>query len=99
MLIDNTCLSLIRDHDEAYWQNVIFSDEKTFSSAAHGALHCWRPKGERFEERHLNITHNSGRITKAVWGWMSSFGVGELAVIENRLNGKPNKEPLCLKQH
>ena len=82
-------MSLNRHHDEAYWQNVIFTDEKTFSSAAHGALHCWRLRGARFQEEDLILTYNSGCITKDVWGWMSHRGVGELAVLANRLTGQP----------
>lgn len=30
-----------------FWDCVVFCDEKTFSSDAHGALHCWRPNNTR----------------------------------------------------
>ncbi|XP_050724621.1 uncharacterized protein LOC127002582 [Eriocheir sinensis] len=30
-----------------FWDNVVFCDEKTFSSDAHGGLHCWRPNSTR----------------------------------------------------
>ena len=77
-----------RNHGVDFWKKVVFGDEKTFCSSTQGASHCWRRKGTRFEKEHLQITHNSGRISKAFWGWCAWGGVGEITVIENRLTGK-----------
>ncbi|KAG0723538.1 Transposable element Tc1 transposase [Chionoecetes opilio] len=33
--------------DDDFWKKVVFCDEKTFSSDAHGSLHCWRPDNTR----------------------------------------------------
>ena len=43
-------LQFAQEHQDKgmdFWGRVIFSDEKTFSSAAHGRLHCWRRDGTR----------------------------------------------------
>jgi len=40
------------DKDLDYWGRVIWTDEKTFCSTAHGKLHCWR----RDNTRYVNIT-------------------------------------------
>lgn len=30
-----------------FWRKVVYCDEKTFNSDAHGGLHCWRPDNTR----------------------------------------------------
>jgi len=77
-----------RDHNGDYWSNVIFLDEKTFRSDCHGALHCWRPDGTRYELPHVNPTHHQGRVTVNMLGWMWSHGVGELFNVEERFTGE-----------
>ena len=33
--------------EAAFWKKVVFCDEKTFASEAHGPLRCWRPDNTR----------------------------------------------------
>lgn len=45
------------------WQNTIFSDEKCFHSNSDGPLHLWRKDGTRYDENHVVLNKQSGRIT------------------------------------
>lgn len=68
------------------WDNVIFSDEKTFQSDRHQQTHLYRPANCRYDEDYIQPTQRSGRITAGVWGWISRAGPGELAFVSGRLN-------------
>lgn len=68
------------------WSNVIFSDEKTFQTDNHQKLHVYRPTNTRFDERYVQATQRSGRISAGVWGWISRDGPGEMSMISGRLN-------------
>lgn len=68
------------------WSNVIFSDEKTFQSDNHQRLHLYRPRNSRFDERFIQPTQRSGRISAGMWGWISVDGPGEMSMISGRLN-------------
>ncbi|KAJ3649639.1 hypothetical protein Zmor_021369 [Zophobas morio] len=68
------------------WNNVIFSDEKTFKSYSNGRRRVYRPPGTRYDERYCNKYKQSGRFSVNVWGWVSSRGRGICAIVEERLN-------------
>lgn len=74
------------ENHENFWENVVFSDEKTFQSCHNGTLRVYRPVGMRYDERYTRKINQSGRFSVNVWGWISSRGPGVCAVIEERLN-------------
>ena len=44
------------DKDLDFWSRVIFTDEKTFCSTAHGRKHCWRRNNTRYGYLALLLT-------------------------------------------
>ncbi|KAG4078916.1 hypothetical protein HA402_005576 [Bradysia odoriphaga] len=68
------------------WNNVLFSDEKTYQTDRHQKLHVCRPKNSRFNERYIQKSQRSGRISAGFWGWIGRDGPGELVPISRRLN-------------
>lgn len=77
---------LARDLD--FWGRTIFTDEKTFSSTAHGALHCWRMNTTRYAQQHIYTEERCGRTTVNVWGWVNLNCLGELTDIEGKFNSE-----------
>ncbi|KAJ8912046.1 hypothetical protein NQ315_016733 [Exocentrus adspersus] len=77
---------LNRGHE--FWNNVIFSDEKTFQSCNSGRLRVYRPRNTRFEERYTLPNASSGRFSVNVWGWISVEGPGVCWQIDGRLTGE-----------
>lgn len=74
--------------DLNFWARTIFSDEKTFSSTNHGALHCWRQNNTRYRRHDIYTLQRSGRKTVNVWGWVNLNCLGELTEIEGRFNSE-----------
>lgn len=72
------------NHGEDFWNNVVFSDEKTFQSCNNGRLRVYRPRNTRFEEKYTMRTNNSGRFSVNVWAWISIQGPGVCC----RINGR-----------
>lgn len=70
------------------WQNVIFSDEKVFSSDIGSRKPLYRLANTRYEEQNLLKTKRSGRICLSLWGWMSAAGPGELVRTGPRMNAE-----------
>lgn len=68
------------------WNNVLFSDEKTYQTDRHQKLHVYRPKNSRFNERYIQKSQRSGRISAGFWGWICRDGPGELVPVSRRLN-------------
>jgi hypothetical protein len=64
-----------------FWENVVFSDEKTFQSYSNGRVRVYRPVGERFSEQYVHKIKRSGRFSVNVWGWVSSRGT-RICVVE-----------------
>lgn len=62
------------------WDDVIFTDEKTFVSDRHQKIHLYRPDNLRYDQRYIHETQRSVRISTGVWGWISKDGPGELAI-------------------
>lgn len=71
-----------------FWQTVIWTDEKVFSSDEDGRMTLWRPNNTRYSPEHVMATRRSGRISVAFWGWMSAAGVGELVQIPTRMDSE-----------
>lgn len=74
--------------DELFWNNVIFTDEKCFSSVKSGTGVCWRIANTRYEEKNIDTKARSGRVSTSLWGWMWAYGPGELVEIEGRLTSE-----------
>lgn len=70
------------------WSNVVFSDEKTYQTDRHQKSHVYRPKNSRFEQKYIQESQRSGRISAGYWGWICKDGPGELVPIGGRLNSK-----------
>lgn len=68
------------------WNNVIFSDEKTYQTDRHQKMHVYRPKNSRYDQRYIQSNQRSGRLTAGIWGWISRDGPGEMCFIGRRLN-------------
>lgn len=74
--------------DPRYWNNVIFTDEKTFTSVEAGTRQCWRARNTRFQSSHIQERAVSGRVTVSLWGWMWVNGPGELVMTDGALTGR-----------
>lgn len=72
--------------NEGIWENVIFSDEKTFQSCSNGKIRVYRPSGMRYDERYTRKVNQSGRFSINVWGWISARGPGVCHIVQGRLN-------------
>jgi hypothetical protein len=68
------------------WGNVIFSDESVLSSANDGPVRVYRHQGTRYNAEYVKESARSGSVSVAVWGWISSRGIGLFRRIDGRLN-------------
>jgi hypothetical protein len=64
-------LAFAEDNVDRDSGNVIFSDESVLSSANDGPVRVYRPQGTRYNAEYLKESSRSGRISVAVWGWIS----------------------------
>lgn len=71
-----------------FWKKVIFSDESKFEIFGNRRRQTvWRSKGDNpYSERYLHPTVKHGGGGVMVWGCFSWFGVGNLHVIDGRMN-------------
>ena len=81
------CLQYLPVHDD-FWETVVFTDEKVFTSDEDGRMFLWRPNDTRYSPEHVVATARSGRISVAFWGWMSAAGVGELVEVSSRMDSE-----------
>lgn len=73
--------------EEAYWNDVIFTDESIFNIfGSHGRRMVWRKKKEEIKFKNLRLTVKHGGGSVLVWDCISTHGPGELAFIENIMN-------------
>lgn len=73
--------------DDNFWNNIIFTDEKTFQSTRNGPIRVYRPPNSRFEEEYVN--HAAGnRFGVNMWAWISALGPGVLWHIDGTLNSE-----------
>ncbi|XP_026829123.1 uncharacterized protein LOC113562825 [Ooceraea biroi] len=71
---------------EEDWDITIWTDEKVFCSAVDHRLHVWRPNNRRFDPRYVIPHERSGRITCAMWGWISLHCPGDLIEVSAHMN-------------
>lgn len=72
-----------RNMPQDFWNLVIFTDEKSWSSSAHGLIRVYRRKNERYNRENILEIKKSGRTSVCVWGAMWRGGVSPL----RRING------------
>lgn len=69
----------------SYWDRVIFTDEKVFSTAPNSSVHVYRPSGLRFNRKYVQQRQRCGRTSVTVWGWISANGCGVLWELDRPL--------------
>lgn len=69
-----------------FWETVVWTDEKVFTSDEDGRVSLWRPDNTRFFPEHVVSKRRSGRISVAFWGWMTADTIGELVEVSNKMN-------------
>lgn len=74
--------------EEDDWLKFIFSDESCVSMMKDGRVRVWRRKGERLSPQFISYVQRSGRFSVPVWGWCSGAGVGNLTLIDGRLDSQ-----------
>jgi hypothetical protein len=80
-------LAFPEDNVDRDWGNVIFSDKSVFSPANDGLVRVHRPQGTHYNAEYMKESAHSGRVSVAVWGWISLRGIRLLHRIDGRLNG------------
>ncbi|KAG8224036.1 hypothetical protein J437_LFUL001113 [Ladona fulva] len=75
------------EHGEEFWRQIIFSDEKTFSSSSSGPVLVYRPNNTRFCPRYIWERARSGRFSVHAWAWICADGPGVCWRIDGNLNG------------
>lgn len=70
---------------QAYWDLTIWSDEKVFLSDQQGRVCLYRPRGTRYDPRHVVRGNRSGRIPAHFWAYMTASGPGELITVPERM--------------
>jgi hypothetical protein len=80
-------LAFAKGNVDCDWGNVIFSNKSVFSSANDGPVRVYRPQGTRYNAEYVKESARSGRISVAVWGWISSCRIGLLHRIDGHLDG------------
>ncbi|KAK3891902.1 hypothetical protein Pcinc_002614 [Petrolisthes cinctipes] len=75
-------------HDINFWENVIFTDEKSFSSLAATRRHCWRLPNTRYKARNISERSRSSKVLVSFHGWMWAAGPGELVTIDGHHNAQ-----------
>jgi hypothetical protein len=67
---------------ERDWSQVIFTDEKVFSTSDETPLlKVWRPNNSRYLPEYVRTTRASGRHSLGYWGWMHRAGPGEVVQV------------------
>jgi hypothetical protein len=69
----------------AFWRLVIFTDEKSWSSSAHGQIRVRRLNNQRYSRENILHIKKSGRSTVSVWGGMWLGGVTPLRRVVGNL--------------
>lgn len=68
-----------------FWRWVIFTDEKCWSSAAHGRIRVLRQKNKRYNRENILEVKVSGRTSVTVWAGMWLGGVTPLVRVQGNL--------------
>lgn len=76
------------NNEPQFWENVVFTDEKTFQSANNGSVRVYRPSGRRYNEQYIKNSDRQGRFSINIWGWMNYHNAGMC----HRINGRFNSQ-------
>lgn len=74
------------DFAPEYWNDVVFLDEKVFSTSEDGRRNVWRPRHKTVDPKYVVQIKHSGRISMGYWGFIAVAGAGGLLEIGGRLN-------------
>ncbi|GBM42820.1 Transposable element Tc1 transposase [Araneus ventricosus] len=70
-----------------FWKSVIFVDESKFNVfGSNGKQKVWRRPITELKLRNLRATVKHGGGSQLVWGCMSSIGIGNLELIDSKVN-------------
>lgn len=72
-------------YDEQFWNSVIWTDGKSFSTTAAKSNFCWRPRNNRCDSQNIQKLSRSGRCNISFRGWLWSGGLGDLTRIHGNL--------------
>lgn len=79
--------SLLEQHDQNWFNKIIFSDEKTVQSDCERQIKVYRPKNARYDPKYVSSDRSSGRISASYWGAISVEGpVTNLIRIDGHFN-------------
>jgi hypothetical protein len=78
-------LAFDEDNVDRDWENESFSDESVFSSANDAPVRVYRPR-DPLNAEYVKESARCGRVSVAVWGWISSRGIGLLHRIDGCLD-------------
>lgn len=82
------CRRMLEAPYRGNYENIIFTDEKTFMSDEDKTIFVYRPRNSRYEDRYVAEQRLSGRISAGYWGWISVSGPGELVKIDGNHNSR-----------
>lgn len=69
------------------WSNVIWSDETKINlHGSDGRQYVWKRPGEKLSDRLIQPTVKYGGGSIMIWGCMTYWGVGRIALVEGRMN-------------
>lgn len=90
------CQQMLNDRDNEIinFENIVFTDEKTFCTDVNHAKLVYRPPNSRNAPPYISTHGLSGRISGGYWGWISVHGPGELVRIGARFNSHLYREIL-----
>ena len=79
-------LDWCRKHVATDWSKVVFSDESSIELTPGKVERVWRSVGEEYIDDCITPTQQAGGGKVMVWGCMTADGVGQLKIIEGKLN-------------
>lgn len=68
------------------WEITIWTDEKVFCSSVDRRLYVWRPDNRKLDPKYTIPHERSGRITCAMWDWISAHCPGELVEVSPHMD-------------